>query len=109
MKVSGEILGSEKRPTKVLVLLSDMIEDSDMGNFERLQLDDSLTRREIERQRKAGLLPDLRGVRVYVVGANAVPMDRAAAIERFWRSYFSTCGATLGPGAYSRALPSFEE
>ncbi len=108
LRVAGQILGSERRPRKLLILLSDMIEESDLANFTHARLDDTFIRKEISRQQKAGILPDLHGVRVFVAGADAATLERAAAIERFWKQYFEATGAVMDPGGYSRALPKFE-
>lgn len=109
VRVAAQVFASEQRPTKFLILVSDMIEDSDVANFERARLDDSFIVGEIARQRDAGILPDLSGVRVFAAGASAETMQRAAAVERFWREYFASTGASMGPGDYSRALPEFDE
>lgn len=86
-----------------------MIEDSAVANFEKTHIDAPFIQREIERQRTAGVLPDLRGIVVFVAGARAEPLERAAAIENFSRQYFTVTGAEIGPGGYSRTLPSFDQ
>jgi hypothetical protein len=109
LRVAGQILGSERRPNKHLILLSDMIEDSEIANFEQLRLDEAFIRKEIARQQGAGILPALRGVKVYVAGAQAESLERSAAIEKFWREYFAAAGAIIEAGGYSRALPKLGE
>lgn len=109
LRVVGQILASELRAKKILLLLSDMVEDSETANFEGGRLDKAFVGKEIGRQRQMGILPDLRGVEVFVAGVRGEPVDRAAAIEQFWRAYFAETGAVVGPGAISRALPSFGE
>ncbi len=93
----------------ILVLLSDMLEDSQVANFERHQFTDEFIQSEIDRQRSAGTLPSLSGVSVYVVGAVSSPASRAAAVERFWRAYFDAAGTVIGKGHYARVLVSFPE
>jgi hypothetical protein len=109
LRVAGQLLASGQRSKKMLILLCDMIEDSGVADFQRVHIDDSFIKKEIARQRRTGVLPNLRGVRVFVVGTRAEPLQRAAAIERFWRQYFAATGAVIPSGGYSRALPTFNE
>lgn len=102
------IFHSERR-RKILVILSDMVEDSGVANFDRRFLSLEEIRGIIEHQRAAGTLPDLAGVRIYVAGALASPPERSAAIKRFWTEYFAAAGAILGNGNYGRVLGPFEE
>lgn len=107
LRAAGQLTSLDRRPNKQLILFSDMIEESEVANFARFRPDEAFTRKEIERQRRAGILPDLRGVKVYVAGAHADTLERWAAIEKFWREYFAASGAELV--AYSRALPPLGE
>ena len=84
-----------------------MVEESDLADFAHTHPDDAFIRKEISRQQKAGIMPDLRGVNIFVAGAQAPTLHRAAAIERFWKQYFEATGAVMDPGGYSRALPKF--
>ncbi len=101
--VAAPLMLSDRRH-RVLVLLSDMLEDSNGNAFERTPPSDASTQREIARQQRLHTLPDLKGVTVCVAGATASPPERAAAVERFWRSYFEAAGAVVPPGAYARTL-----
>jgi hypothetical protein len=105
LRVASQLIASERRPNKQLILLSDMVEDSEIANFEKARLDEAFVQREISRQQAAGMLPNLRGVRVYVAGAHADSLERGAAIEKFWLAYFAAAGAVLDPGWYSRTIP----
>jgi hypothetical protein len=58
---------------KVLVVFSDMTEQSKSYNFVRLKLAPKEIEKIIMKERQAGQLPDLRGVKVYVAGAGAAP------------------------------------
>lgn len=100
--VAPLIVADQRR--RVLVVLSDMLEDSTAVNFERTAPTDASTKRLIDQQKKAHTIPNLKDVAVCVAGAVASPPDRAAAVERFWRTYFESAGATVGPGAYARTL-----
>jgi hypothetical protein len=107
LRVVAQLLAGEQRPRKLVVFLCDMVEDSDVANFEKDRLDDAVIANLIGRHQSAGILPALSGIRVFVAGARAQPLQQAAAIERFWKQYFAATGAVLA--AYSRALPAFEE
>ena len=89
---------------KILVLMSDMIEDSSAFNFERITFSSEQIERVIESQRSKGLLPDLSNVTVYVSGASAASADQAHGIESFWRSYFQATRAHLPDNHYSSTL-----
>lgn len=107
LRVVGQILASERRPRKIVILLSDMVEDSETADFEHARLDKAFVEKMVAQQRENGTLPNLQGVTVFAAGVRGSPVDRAAAIEQFWRGYFEAAGANVGPGAISRALPSF--
>ena len=95
-----------------LVLLSDMVERSPRLNVARASSGDGLIGSTLDGFASDGLLPDLEGVSVYVVGAGVVsdaemPADRSLAIESFWRAYFARAGADLPTDRYGAALVRF--
>jgi hypothetical protein len=92
------------RPRKVLVLASDMVEESALANFASSAPPPGLGRQMVEKHRKAGVLPDLTGVRVCAAGAKAETSDRFFAIKSFWQDYVSGCGASLEDRDYGRTL-----
>lgn len=94
----------------ILVVLSDMIEDSSEYNFEK----ENLTDRQIEeiiikREKTKNRIPDLKDVEVYVVAAGAGGSKRFFAIQSFWLRYFKECGANLSKENYGSALINFNE
>jgi len=97
--------------SRSLVLLSDMVERSARLNVARV--DDATIAPTIDGFAADGLIPDLRGVEVYVVGAGVsqggagMPADRFLTIERFWQAYLSRSGADLLPERYGAALVRF--
>lgn len=107
LRIAGQIFASEPRPHKVLIVLSDMVEDSREAHFDKMRLDDTAIAKEIALQQREHVMPNLRGVHVYVAGALGEPMQRSADVERFWKRYFHQAGAQLDPGDYSRAVPNF--
>ena len=110
-----------------LVVFSDMVHQSSDYDFTREDLTPSRTKVIIQAQRKAGLLPSLAGVKVWVAGAGANPTDpngdpsdaalasqrfvlppgKIAQIRNFWISFFDACGADLSSDRYSATLQNY--
>jgi hypothetical protein len=113
MLLADRVFHTYKRQKKVLVVFSDMIEESDRYNFTRDKLDEPTVRRIIDHERQAERLPDLAGVRVYVVGAGStsqlMPSEQFIAIERFWLAYLKAAGADAVRERYGAALLRFDE
>lgn len=98
--------------TKVLVVFSDMVEQSQRYNFSALKLDASEVQHIIEAERTAGRLPNLNGVKTWVAGATANPSqglhpDKIYAIQNFWLEYFKAAGADLTRERYGPKLINF--
>jgi len=108
LTLAEKIFHDEKR-RRILVLVSDMLEDSEEYNFERLQLTDDFTRRVIAEQKKKGRLPDLDGAKVYVAGASAKSANKALDVQQFWLAYCKEASADLAPQNYGPALMNFEK
>lgn len=94
----------------VLVILSDMIEDSEDYNFERMPWDSKQIERIIatERSHRGDRLPNLTGVTVYVAGATidssgseGKRMRLQRQIEDFWLAYFKACNADASDSRYA--------
>jgi hypothetical protein len=86
------VLAAEKvfesdRRRRVLVIWSDMLEDSGPYDFARHSPTAATTARIISDKRKAGELPDLGGARVFVLGATGSSTRQARAVEQFWRAF----------------------
>ena len=99
--------------SRSLVLLSDMVERSARLNVGRARFDEASISPTIEAFAADGLIPDLRGVAVYVVGAGVsqagagMPADRFLTIEHFWQAYLARAGADLPSTRYGAALVRF--
>ncbi len=108
LHVAERVCKSYPQQNKILLIMSDMIEDSDLYNFARENLTEARTseiiRREIENHR----LPDLKNVCVYVTGAMA-KTDQFYKVRNFWISYMQECGGALVIENYGGPLVSFEE
>lgn len=93
----------------LLVVFSDMIEQSRRYNFAGENLTATRIGQIIARERSAGRLPDLRGVDVCVVGAGAsqsggLSTEKILSIREFWLEYFKAAGASLPKERYGSAL-----
>lgn len=93
----------------LLVVFSDMIEQSRRYNFAGENLTAARIGQIIARERSAERLPDLRGVDVCVVGAGAsqsggLSTEKILAIREFWLEYFKAAGASLPKERYGSAL-----
>lgn len=115
-QLADKILNGEKcgqAGVRALILFSDMIEQSGRYDFSSDDLGDKRIAEIINSERGASRLPELRGVRVWVVGAGMSPRhgldpDRINRIQSFWLQYFSACGADLPKSHYAPALIDFD-
>lgn len=79
-----------------LFVLSDAIEESRAVNLARLPGNDQAIAEAIAEARTAGLLPDLKGIKLHIIGAGGD--DTAIGVEgvrAFWHAYAEATGATL--------------
>src|SRR5207245_1079014 len=89
---------------KVLILMSDMIEDSPPYNFEKVSWSPATTEKTLSELDAKGLIPKLAGVCIYVSGASAASAELAENIGRFWQAYFRRAGADMEPSRYAHVL-----
>jgi hypothetical protein len=89
-----------------LLLLSDMLNSTPDLNMERRGgVPDA---RWIAERKAKGLVPELSGVCVEVVGAD-VTTERGAAVREFWTRYFAAAGATMPSENYRNLVTSARE
>jgi hypothetical protein len=92
--LASQILQNNKNTSKLLIILSDMRQNALNFDFERPPvIDISL----LERTEKKGLIPDLKGVKVFVFGVHAIGKSAVywESIRRYWQMYFKKAGADL--------------
>ena len=89
---------------KVLVLMSDMIEDNPPYKFDAMPWRPGDSGKLINGLAAKRLIPDLTDVCVYVSGASARNAALAGHIGRFWQAYFARAGADFDPARYSHVL-----
>jgi hypothetical protein len=109
-KVAAEALAGDMpaHAHKVILVLSDMLEDCENLDFERRIPDGAETAEKVvQRQTQAGELPNLHDVRIYVTGASAASTEAFEAIENFWLTYFSACHAVSTHANYGHYLLNF--
>ena len=98
-EIAGRLLAADARPTRRLLVFSDMLEDADGVRF-IAGLSESRVRQLIEARTTAHRMAALPGVHVHVVGAAAPTPQLAKQVERFWLAYFGAAGASLRPEHY---------
>jgi len=108
LNIADKIFHSEKRQ-KILIVLSDMIQDSKEYNFDRVKVTDAYIKKIIRDRQKQNLIPKLNDVKVYVAGASAADSKKFRAIEKFWNRYFVACGADFSSHRYGHSLLEFEK
>jgi len=102
---AGQIFGRSDRARKILVIQSDMIEAASYDFTEMDFQDEQQIQRILRAEEKLHRLPDLTGVRVYVVGVGAVQQNsrNIFRMRKFWMRYFREAGATVE--TYGGQLP----
>ena len=100
---AAEVLAQGRQAGQALQLLvlSDMIEESPLANFEREKVTPGVTERVLGQLRQRRLLPSLSGVQVHVVGASGRSAEHMMQVKGFWLAYFAAAGAQVG--SYGRA------
>lgn len=108
LNIAETIFHKEKRE-KILVLLSDMIQDSREHDFSSTKITNDYINKLIRYRQKQNLLPKLTGVKIYVAGASGSDSHKYRSIEKFWARYFERAGAEYSHHRYGHSLLSFEK
>lgn len=93
---AAQAFGPDADDGDTLLILSDGVEESPTVNLARLSAGDHAIDAALDNARKQGLLPQLTGVRIHLVGAGGdgtrigVP-----GVSAFWHAYARATGATL--------------
>lgn len=100
-------------PHKILVVFSDMIEQSHRYDFKAESLTQSRVQEIINTLKKQNQMPNLKGVKVWIAGATAgvkggMSPQKIYEIENFWLRYFESCGADLTKERRSTTLLNFK-
>ena len=108
LNIADTLFHKEKRD-KVLVILSDMIQDSKEFRFDRAKITNKYIADVIKVRKQQDLIPNLNGVKVYVAGASAADSRKFRSIEKFWSRYFEVSGADFSTHRYGHSLLEFEK
>ena len=108
LNIADTIFHGEERQ-KVLVILSDMIQDSKEYKFERTRITNKYISDVIRYRKTQKLVPNLTNVKIYVAGASAADSKKFRSIEKFWENYFAATGADFSPHRYGHSLLEFEK
>ncbi|MRW91677.1 hypothetical protein GJ699_16920 [Duganella sp. FT80W] len=109
LRATSSIIRRSAAPDKVVLIVSDMLENSSVANFygdAGKSVRNIITAREMRIVENNHLLADFGGARVYVIGAGLLADDAAhnksyrdpktmQALQAFWSAYFSKSNARL--------------
>ena len=109
LQVAERVIKSFPQPKKIVVIFSDMIEDSKDYNFESEILTTNRIRKIIDLEKQKHSLPDFNQVKVFVAGASHEDSRKYNQIKDFWIEYFKSCNANLELQNYGAALINFIE
>jgi len=108
LNIAETFFHNEKRQ-KILVILSDMIQDSKEYNFAKAKVTDKYIDEAIRYRQKYNLIPNLTDVKIYVAGASATDSNKFRSVEKFWARYFAKSGADFSHHRYGHSLINFEK
>jgi hypothetical protein len=102
--VIAEKLFDHEHRRKVLVLMSDMVQDYPPYRFEKIKWNPDVHRQMLDDLSSRGFVPDLSGVCVYITGISAGSADMAERISDFWQAYFEQTHADASRSRYAHVL-----
>lgn len=92
LRLAEQYFEDIKGEKKIVIILSDMIEESEFYNFRRNKIQ---SKNILDKEETAHRLPNLSNVIVYVSGAYAGNDTKYDEIMGFWNEYFTKTGAKL--------------
>lgn len=95
LRIASEIFKKDNSHGRVLIIFSDMVNESVEINMERHTPEAKDVERLLENWHQAGSVPDLKNVKVYAWGAGHPDEQRRVKIEQFWRRLFQALGAQV--------------
>jgi len=108
---NGELYRSAKE--KDLVVLTDGFQQTHQLDMMKVLLTPDRIQEIIRGLKDDGYLPNLQGVKVWMVGCGADPHhevgpEKLDQVRRFWLAYFKACGANLAPERYGTTLENYK-
>jgi hypothetical protein len=104
LKEAGKFFAAEKERKRTLLILSDMLEDSEEYKFARTRISPQFIQNVLAETRQNQRMPNLEGVQVYVIGANAPTETKAEEVEKFWVTYLQASGSSFRSENYGSSL-----
>ncbi len=109
LHLAQRVFATYPNSRQVLVLFSDMVEESSYYDFRKEDLAPARIREILAAEKAENRLPKLDGVKVYVIGASAgfysrMEPEAVRKIQNFWLEYFKACGADLPVETYGSGL-----
>lgn len=104
IRAAKNMFDEVKAPVRILVILSDMIEDSEFYVFDKMKVNPKTI---LANESKNKRLPDLKGIKVYVSGASAANQKKYDEIQKFWEAYLTATGANFTSTQYSNRMSTF--
>jgi hypothetical protein len=109
---SGKYFSPDAKSPQLLVLFSDMIEQTAAYDFTTENLTATRTKQIIESEKEENRLPNLHGVKVWISGFAAadqggLPPAKIARLQDFWLAYFAATGADIDSSRIDRTLNNF--
>jgi hypothetical protein len=101
--VAEKLFDQEPR-NKVLVLMSDMVQDYPPYRFEHVKWSGDANQAMLKDLATRGFVPDLSGVCLYVSGVSAGSADLAERISDFCQDYFHRTRADVSSSRYAHVL-----
>lgn len=93
---AAQAFGPDADDGDTLLILSDGVEESPSVNLARLPAGDHAIAAAIKNARKQGLLPNLAGVHIHLVGAGGDGTTiGVSGVSAFWHAYAKATGASL--------------
>lgn len=108
LQIAERVFKMDRGYRGILVILSDMLEQSGEYDFVKTALSDKAIGKILAREKERDRIPDLHGVKVFVVGAAAPTRDRFFEVRKFWIRYFKEAGAELSKENYGSVLLGIE-
>jgi hypothetical protein len=100
----GKFFATDAHPNKFLLILSDMMEDSQEYDFEHSSMSSQYIDKVFKETTTDDRRASLNGVQVYVVGAGGRTEAQADGLEKFWVKYLKACGATFSHENYGSSV-----
>ncbi|NCO65276.1 MAG: hypothetical protein COW32_09965 [Candidatus Aquicultor secundus] len=109
LPLAERVFASYPNEKNVLIVFSDMYHQSGDYNFRSGAFEEAAFSNIIESVKQRDLLPNLKGVRVYIVCPTKDSSKQVMLVRKFWLRYFSRTGAAMAPQNYGSSLINFRE